>query len=161
MIRRFASLGVAGMAMAGMLGTAITPAFADPPRRVSISGSVYIEDDENWPSQNEYCHDGLSYNDIVYGYQQVIFDKGWGCGGEVHTTLYAMADLLPDGGIRIHGTVYLREGTCGCLSDRIRMTKDFNQVIAPETNAEVDPGFVEWDGGDKTHVHFRVYNRAP
>ncbi|MFP3968886.1 hypothetical protein SMC26_41770 [Actinomadura fulvescens] len=146
--------------MIGILGTGLSSVFAadEPPRRISISGTVYLEDDETFG--DDECHYGVTDNDVVYGYQQVVINQDWSCGGEVLGTLYGVADLMPGGAIRYHGQVILREGTCGCLGDSIRAIKDFDQVILPETNAHVDPGNVSWDGGDDVHIQFRAYNSS-
>ncbi|MFI6521189.1 hypothetical protein ACIBF1_36940 [Spirillospora sp. NPDC050679] len=159
--RKTTALGAAGLLALGLAGATGGPASAaEPPRRVVVSGTVYQMDDETFGS-NERCNHRMADNDVVYYDQQLLIDGNWSCGGEVNTQLVAFADLLPGGAVRFHGEVVLREGTCGCMSDPIRMRKGIDQVVTRDGNVRVGTGYMQWSGGDATEVTLQVHNRNP
>ncbi|WP_157520205.1 hypothetical protein [Herbidospora daliensis] len=156
MLAKLAALSLAGVVTSGMFAAA--PASADEAkRRVVVSGTVYIMDDENFGA-NERCTYSLLDNDLVYNSQQMVIDQSWSCGGEVLAELHGFVELLPGDAIRYHGEVVLREGKCGCQEDTIRVRKGFNQVVQPDTQARVATGRVEWSGGDATDITLQVLN---
>ncbi|GAA0402177.1 hypothetical protein Acor_60340 [Acrocarpospora corrugata] len=161
MLGKIAALSSAGVTTLGMLGITSASASADEAkRRVVVSGTVYIMDDENFGT-NERCTYSLLDNDLVFNSQQMVIDQSWSCGGEVLTELHGFVELLPGNAIRYHGEVVLREGQCGCQEDTIRVRKGFNQVVQPETQASVATGRVEWSGGDATDINLQVLNINP
>jgi hypothetical protein len=143
----------------GMLGVA-GPASAEPSRRVIVSGTIHQLDDDTF-GRNPTCDHLFFDNDVVYNSQQLIYDDGRGCEEEVYTQIIAYADLMPGGAIRYHGRVILREGTCGCVNDQARASRDINQVVLPDTNARIDSGYITWSGGDATSLVLQVYNGNP
>jgi hypothetical protein len=160
-LKKIAVLSLAGGTALGMLGTTSVPASAEEgARRVTISGTVYIMDYENF-GPNERCHAIVTDNDVVFTSQQNVIDQGWSCGGEVLTELHGIVDLLSGNAIRYHGEVIMREGTCGCQSDTIRARKGFDQVVMPDTTSRVATGRIEWSGGDATDITLQVQNTTP
>jgi hypothetical protein len=150
---------MAACAVTGSLVVAGGPASADPPRRIIVSGFVHLLDDETFGT-NPTCDFQFFDNDIVSGDQQLVTHEGWGCGGEVYSELYSYADLMPGGAVRYHGKIILHEGTCECASEPARAEGNFNQVVTPEGNSVIDPGYIQWSGGDATSIHLQVYNIA-
>lgn len=152
------------LAVAAIMGVVVTgvarPASAEPSRRVIVSGTVHQLNDETF-GHNPTCDSPFFDNDVVYNSQQLIMHEGWGCDEEVYTELIAYADLMPDGAIRYHGKVILREGTCACADALERKSKEINQVVLPNGNALVDTGYISWDGGDATSMSFQIYNGNP
>lgn len=158
-MRKMTAMLAALVAGAGMLGVA-EPASAETSRRVIVSGTIHQLDDDII-GRNETCDHLFFDNDIVTSSQQLIYNDGEGCEGEVFTQIIAYADLMSGGAIRYHGQVILREGECGCVSDQARASKEINQIVLPDTNARIDSGYMTWSGGDATSVVLQIYNGNP
>ncbi|WP_157594330.1 hypothetical protein [Streptosporangium amethystogenes] len=81
MLKKIAVLSLASGAMLGMLGvTSASASVEEEARRVVISGTVYIMDDEA-VGANVRCHAGVTDNDVVVTSQQMVINQSWSCGG--------------------------------------------------------------------------------
>jgi len=133
-------------------------------RKIGLSGSVWIKDDEPLWESNEYGTFDISGQQVVTGdYPAALFKKEWCVGGEVRVELELDVFAGNNNGAIVKGEARMYEGT-SCHSDDLEDTEPIKIVVPPDQF--LDPGEIvlrntESGGGDLAKIKLNFTNRAP
>lgn len=131
--------------------------------QVTYSGQMHINDDENWPSSDEFADYTLppSPQNLLSSFPSITFPIIDRCAGdEVRVTLHVTADRvtapeIPEGAVTINGNAKLYEGA-SCNTDDLETEQSFNFLLLPGQNQARDINLIDSSGDAQIHLNFNV-----